>query len=53
MIIVRYFIELRAVCSLFENCKVFGYVESCKMFVQKIVCCLIELGAVRSLFGEL
>ena len=36
-----------------ENCKVFDRVESCKEFVRRIVRCLIELRAVRSLLGEL
>ena len=31
----------------------FGYLESCKEFVRRIVRCLIKLRAVRSLLGEL
>ena len=36
-----------------ENCKLFDWVESCKILVMIIVSCLIELRAVCRLFGEL
>ena len=46
-------IELRAVRSLLEKCKVSDRVESCKENVRRNVRYLIELRAVRSLVEEL
>ena len=36
-----------------EKCEVIDGVGSCKENVRRIVSCLIELRAVRSLFGEM
>ena len=49
---VRYLIELRAVRSLLEECKVFDF-ESCKEFVSRMAWYPIELGVVRRMLGEM
>ena len=53
MRVIRVVVYLIESCKEFEECEVFDRVGSCKENVRRNVRCLIELRAVRSLFGEM